>query len=327
MRIFDNEQSYRDYNALHYSLLSAHLSEEIGKDKSNAGMSIGSTLDLLVLSPHLFDSKVVLLDSVPGEKTHIYQFAKLAATGKNKEDVFKHLGIKSPKTLDSFLLSYNKKEGNKLEEAFRENKYIIDLESNIALSSMKSKLKSHFSTADYFDCSEESIIKRSQVGLAVEQSELPWDLNLKANIKILIDLLHIDHENKVICPVDLKYSGQPLKEFKKLYRYRYNYWVQSALYYYVICFFLQYSEEFHQRFGVDATYTVDGFRFAVVNENEAPRVYKVESEKLEVLFGGGIYDNVEYRGVLSLAQDYLYCKEKGMFNYPKEALDSGEIIL
>lgn len=75
--------------------------------------------------------------------------------------------------------------------------------------------------------------------------------------KIMVDALEIDHDSKTIRLYDLKTTSDPEYEFPNNYL-KWNYHIQSKLYYYVVNQILQNSEDFKE-------YKVESFQFIVVN--------------------------------------------------------------
>lgn len=328
MKIFENEKEYRAHNALHYSKLSSFISESMGQDKSHLSLNLGNLLDAHLLT----NQSIKVIKSLPNENTNAFKFAKLVVKGYSQDEAFKLAGIKTPKTLDAFLLKYTSENGPLLEAGLKGEKLVASDADHTEVMAMAQKLKSHFSTGKYFETDDfGNSTCLHQVGIAINQSpfDLPYFNGKDLLFKILLDLLYIDVENKVIKPLDLKYYGKPLKTFvSRIFSRDYNYWIQAVLYYLVLKYIIKHCSPFTLHgFDIDDSYTVDSFRFIVINEKEAPRVFKLEDEFLEVLSEGGEYNNRNYEGLVKVITDYQYAKEKNIINYPVEAIRTGEIVV
>lgn len=108
----------------------------------------------------------------------------------------------------------------------------------------------------------------------------PWDgierfyqLKIKGkwediDLRCMIDLLVVDHKNKIIQPVDLKTSGHPEYKFYQSY-VKWNYNIQQSLYTYLIKQLIATNPEYSE-------YKVMPYKFIVVNKDTCrPEVWEV----------------------------------------------------
>ena len=132
------------------------------------------------------------------------------------------------------------------------------------------------------------------------------------NLKAMIDLLYIDHENKIIIPYDIKTSSQNTYDFNKSFvKFRYD--IQADLYSYLIRKFTSKHKEFNEYKILPFTFIVlspNGHIFAEYNAEE-----NVNSEFYKT--------NMNWRQLYELAQWHL---ANGVTNTTKEIYENGGVL-
>lgn len=292
-----SEKEYRADRSLSYSTIARYNREgfsalpELFRSLDTPALLFGSIVDCLLTSPEDFDKQFIVLE-LPNLTESLLPIAKeLVETFKDKanldcigDEILAEIGSKHGYFVGA---KYDKtrvkriKEG--CEEYFQKAKRVGD--KTIVAKDMYQdawacveELRSNSFTAPFLVSAPfEDIQRLYQLKFRGEYQGIP--------LRIMIDLLLVDHEKKLIIPIDLKTSGKPEYEFKNSYFY-WNYYIQSNLYSYVIKQNIEKDE-------VLKDYTIAPYEFIVISKKtKAPLVWKDSSNFEE---GSLTYDNKEYK--------------------------------
>jgi len=125
--------------------------------------------------------------------------------------------------------------------------------------------------------------------------------------KGMLDILKVDHNKKVIYPVDLKTGEMPVSKFPEI-MLMYGYYIQAALYREAIMNIVNSDPDL-------SGYTVAPFEFLYISKENPnkPLVYVVP-ERMHIASMNGFTDRygTKHKGVMILLKEYYDCKE-GMF--------------
>lgn len=308
------KDNYRKYPAIHYSLLSklskdpkGVLSEE--KDFSD-GITFGDALDILLTQGEKeFEEKycVCKVDKPTGQMgDFVDAFYKLKdsnlayeVAGFKRDSITKVLGrfAKEGEDYYNFLVQ-------------SEGKQVISYEMYMKVLDAISTLKSHPFTEVYFDKPRKGIEIKYQVPLLFKIDD--------SEGKCLLDILVIDHEKKIIYPLDLKSMGDYVNTFPASFM-KWNYYLQASFYTYGL-----------KQLYPD--YTIDNFKFIVISSLQLnkPLIYKCSDEDLLVGELGGVnkITNKKIKGWRQLYEDYLWHLNNNLWEYPREVYENnGEVEL
>ena len=142
-------------------------------------------------------------------------------------------------------------------------------------------------------------------------------------VKGMLDCLIINHNAKLIIPVDLKTGEAPVKDFPMLYT-SYRYYVQGALYKEALKSIVLNDYDL-------AGYVVRPFEFLYISKLNPykPMIFVVEDKMHDdALNGFEDKSGYEYKGVYELLGDYYSCVEDGFCDYTRdEEFNKGRISL
>ena len=141
--------------------------------------------------------------------------------------------------------------------------------------------------------------------------------------KGLLDLLIIDHINKVVKPIDLKTTGKYITDFPKSF-IQFRYYLQAAYYTEAVRYFIKQSPLL---LGVDISdYTIENFSFIVAEKANysLPYIYKCTDNDLYVGEFGGKHREYprHFKGFRQLLRDLKWHTENNYWEMPKEAFES-----
>jgi len=279
------DKEYRSLEIVSYSSLSkladspqSYKASQGDDRKDTPEMILGTVVDMLLTQKDRFDEEVyVMTADKPSVETMLTYCTRLAENG-NTAIAYGASGYKiSP---DAVFKKFEK-EGKAYYEALlaAKGKMIIDADGMFTANQLVTQLTSNPFTKGYFISDSPDVELRFQVSVIWEAQFNPLDGKLikevkTMKVKSMIDVVHIDHANKMITPIDLKTGGEG---FMRSY-WRWKRYLQASMY--TDC--LQFAEWE----GYDlADYEVRPlkFIFADTNLKSAPMIYS--STELDILAG------------------------------------------
>ena len=136
--------------------------------------------------------------------------------GKKDEDIEK-LGAKLNDELSDYLSFMSSVEDHKIFTA-EQSDMLVAIEKNVANNPAANRFLNHSAFSSMEVKSQLAIVCKDVMGL---------------DVKVMIDRMVIDHENKKVYNIDLKTTREDLKNFWMSYK-KYDYHVQQAMYGYVL---------------------------------------------------------------------------------------------
>lgn len=239
------EQEYHDYPCWSHSLIARYATKGFSavstihdKMEPTPAMEFGSLLDCMLTRPEDFDNEYVVIDNeVPAAEKNAIE-ALIAANPKIKslrewtleeiKDITDKAGYQSrwgAQTKFDHLIPYNdyyEKKASGLKA--------VSWSDFDDARKMKSKIWESDCTRDLFkthDTQTKEYIYQAKFKIKYETSLGPVE------IKIMPDLIIVDHENRTVQIIDLKTSAQPAYDFlENFLRFRYD--IEASVYTYVL---------------------------------------------------------------------------------------------
>jgi len=173
-------------------------------------------------------------------------------------------------------------------------------------------LKTHNYTKDLFIESDDIEI--------LTQSTLLY--NFKGYLgKAKLDLIRIDHKNKIIYPYDIKTGSELPTNFENSF-YHFKYYLQAVSYMYALAYLRDQNKELEE-------YKIDSFKFIYISKKlpDCPVIYNVDEKLLSVFFEGWTNSKGEYvKGFKDLVNEYIYYKSNEIYNAEKKVLENNGIL-
>lgn len=224
------------------------------------------------------------------------------------KDICKKLNFKkSPNLKDKFF----EVQLNMVKAMLRGKKYISPDELELA-QTMVATLKSHEYTRDIFRESYDEnieIVKQAIIFFTIRGVE----------VKGMLDIVIVDHKNKVIYPKDLK-TGTFFNFMENFYKYKY--YLQAAMYT-IAVYYIRETVPYFKDFEVAP------FEFIYISrENpELPLIYKMPNKFIEMAAEGWITrTGKEYKGILEIVDDYKWYLENEEFILPRHIAENNGVI-
>lgn len=319
-------------NNISYSLLKAF--DDDGpkslirrKRLSGKGIQFGSLLDdYISLQKEEFNSKYEVLPMAPLEpmvkkvaslirETFALEDMKKIQSDEDLKlkvvELMKLNGLyKSIKTTPTFVKKFNFNDFYKFTESCYLDKELVFISDLIEIQEARGSLFSNKRTKDYFINDYENIY----------QLELNFKYK-KQNVKAILDMVNIDHKNKIIRGVDLKTGTPKPGEFSKNF-FNYRYYMQAAIY----------QEALH-RFNkkmFKGEYTVENFRFLYLcrTDIDNPVIYTTSQKWLDAAWKGfTTYSGYKYRGITELVDEIIWHKDNKLFEHTRKFYENSEVTV
>lgn len=320
-------REYREADALNYSTLAALDSNNPGvvfkedRDREySLAMTKGSLVDCLLFTPDEYDNQFIIKEEAtvsPAIKilidnlldmnleyndTNLLFVAsenKFGGTNWSDETILKRI-----KTDDSREYFEQKKLNTK--------KLIISQEIYDQAANVIEVLKNHEFTSYIFNSDNEVLF----------QVPVYWDeiiinpatnKNVTVKCKALLDIVILDHKNKLLIPIDLKIKSDSKYAFPQSFL-RFKYYLQAAWY--------------SRALLRTKSYKIVNFSFLVTSFDypDPPLIYQCSNETMTIGNYGGEIGNRRVQGIFKLMQDYIWYKETGNINYSRDIYENKGVI-
>lgn len=276
-----SEPEYRADEAISYSMISKFLREGyqsvpvIKESLSTASLTLGSALDCLVTEgSEAYDQKYYISQYNPVNKTEsvieeIYKVSEapnlhfaIETLGEGYlSQIFDMLDFYKGRTL-KYKVSVIEEKSDYYEQlinARKLGKTIINESVNADTIKMYNSMVLNSITNDLFFIQHKGTEKFFQAKFRTIIQDTPF--------RCMFDLLVVNHEKKVIVPVDLKTTSTPLYDFYSSF-IKWNYQIQVRLYTLILKNVLKGTEY--------ENYRITDYLYTVVNKNfSTPVVYSI----------------------------------------------------
>ena len=136
-----------------------------------------------------------------------------------------------------------------------------------------------------------------------------------------IDLLRIDHENKLISIYDIKTGAELPTNFENSF-YFFKYYLQVVSYLIAISYLIFKYDQFKD-------YKIDKFRFIYISKklSNTPCVYEVDEKLVDEFFKGWRNGKGEYvKGFEQLVDEYTFYMENEKFDTEKKVIENNGVL-
>jgi len=154
---------------------------------------------------------------------------------------------------------------------------------------------------------------KNEEGESIFQLSILW--GDKEQFKSRLDLVVLDHENKLIRPFDLKTMGLPVEEFRSSFM-NFRYYIQDAVYTDAV-------EEWRNETYPD--YDIADIENIVISSKEPdnPVLFKVNKDWVAAGKYGFFLGNYRKRGYLELADEVDWHRSNKIYNKSREQVEKG----
>lgn len=211
---------------------------------------------------------------------------------------------------ETFIKKFNYDEFYDYCKELYENKTLVHIREFMKVQEGKNSLYTHEKTRSLFTNNNENIY----------QLEIKFDY-LGQKVKCFLDMVIIDHENKIIKGIDLKTGSPQPEEFMTSY-FKYKYYLQSAIY--------NKALEYYNEKMFNGEYTIDNFRFLYLSKFDLdnPLIYVVSEKWINAgIKGFTTASGYYYKGFDQLVKEITWHKENKIFNLSRDAFEKPEIYL
>ena len=325
-----SEKEYRKYKAASYSALSKLSNEDYSiftesDDTFKRGLSLGSVVDSMIFDDK-FDvyKEYNIVSSIPDFNSD-NAINQLLSYIKDTDTSFVNKSLDELNELSKKIGLWGNIKKDDLRivridtDSFHEGLKFLELESNgkpflltedLALAmKMVEVLRTNKNTKSFFLDDNPNIE-------TVFQGKILFEINGRP-AKSMLDILIIDHENKIIYPVDLKTGAE--KSFYANFN-RYNYPLQAAFYTLAVKALIESTDDLRE-------YKVAPFQFIYISRAmpNKPTVYDMHELYIELGINGWTSTmGVRYKGALELFRDYYWHLDNKVFDTSREEYRRGK---
>lgn len=307
------------------------------EDDTSSGLTLGSLVDTLLTEPEKLREKYWIMTAKKPESPMMQAFINALMNGADTPTAYLNSGynIKYEAVLKKFE-NEGKVYYNLLLAA--KGRELIDFETYISANKIVNDLKTNIFTRKYFEPREGvEILYQVPVIWDFVGSKLPSIYSpITIRAKSLIDITYIDHNEKIIQPIDIKTGAEG---FMKAW-WKYRYYIQGAMYYNALKYILP-----------DDKYRVLNTKFIYADTNgfNSPIIYKMTEDDLYVGTHGyrpktlksygqscscGSRDNhptntevdYKYKGYIRLASEFIWHKENDKWDYSYDVYQSEGVV-
>ena len=329
MYIFKNEKEYRDDPAIHYSQLSALASHPnlltVQEKEDKDYFDFGSMVDSILLEES-FNKKFTIVDekSFPSESIRkiikqcvdhalVHRIDFFDEMEAKAIEIARENGMGGKTWKDERIFKDLKEKGSKYFYTLSgaRGKTLVSKKDHQQATKLVTTLQENRFTSKYFKASKDVELK-PQFGIKTMYRGF--------ECKCLFDMLIIDNKNKVIIPVDLKTTGDDVRNFPKSFL-KFKYYIQAGLYKEIL-------QASIKEMGYE-NYKILSFRFIVINSKGGePIIYPVNDSQHQACLKGGWVKNgmYKFKGVNQLIEELEEHKKLSMYDYPLEVHHNKGIV-
>ena len=140
----------------------------------------------------------------------------------------------------------------------------------------------------------------------------------KFTIRGIIDILTIDHVNKMVYITDLKTGKNPAIEFEDSF-IKWRYYFQGAIYTLA-------SEQILRALGI-RDYKLEKFQFLYISKSDkTPLVYKMTDKWISAAMNGFHINRYVYKGINELIDEIRWCWDNKEYLVPKYIVDNNGVV-
>lgn len=309
------EKEYRKHPAINYSLLSNVAYDPLkvlAESESSDAFTFGSAVDCILTRGYdAFNEEYVTLEKrtdIIGEIVDAV-YDKVKDFGKNladHKDLIEH-------NIDALNYQPRWKPETRVNKIIDEGSLYFESLRLAGDKTILSSLEFHMINKVVSDLENSPyltwLFKPAEGMEVLKQVVIIWNHD-GHECKSLLDFIHIDHNAKIITPVDLKTTGKPVGEFANAFVY-WRYYLQAAFY-----------QEAIISWGMEnyPDYEIDNFKFVVAEKacNHAPLCFEVSNKQLVVGKHGGTLNGKTVKGYDDLIKDLVWHRENGVWNITRD---------
>ena len=187
------------------------------------------------------------------------------------------------------------------------DKILITTEEYMDAIEMVSILKSHKYSKDIIINEYENIYQHK------------FEIEYKGFIvRGILDLISIDHKNKIVYFTDLKTGKNPAIEFEDSF-IKWRYYFQGAIY-------ILASEQILRGLGI-REYKIQDFQFLYISKSDkTPLLYKMTRKWISAAMNGFSINRYVYKGINELIDEVRWCWDNKEYLVPKYIVDNNGVV-
>ena len=331
--LLDSSSSLKEFSLDRKKYYRRYILSESVQDKDNQAITIGKLVETILFESELFDSKFYLSACANPPTEKMLEFVQYLADGtveamddqgnitRSFEDISREAYEKSGYKLkyDAILNKFSGSDAeiyyNELVDVRSKNLLVVSANDVENAERIVQELKSNQFTApivNKVDSVQWEVKKQFQIE-NFEIDGLP--------MKGMLDLVLVDHKNKVVNIFDLKTTFAVESFVSEYYMYRRSY-IQAYVYY-KACLSLTIDKK-HDWYG----YIVEPPKFIVCDSINyySPLIYTLSTDDLNDAYTGFEYKGKQYPGIFEIIDELKWCMSENIWNISKKNYLSGGYV-
>jgi len=321
--IMDSSSSLKEFSQNRKKYHKKYILNEVVEEEDSKASVMGRLVETLLMEDHLFDSKfhMSVISSTPTglmldfvEALYKYTAAATNEDGvltRNFEEICRDahadsgFKIKLDAVLNKFMGSDAEVYYKEIREVRSKGLTVVTTQDVTNAEKIVTELKTNPITAEIVN-----LVNSAQYSVFNQLQVEGYSINGHL-FKSMMDMLHVDHANKVVQVYDLKCTWSVENFYDEYYLYRKAY-IQGYLYFHATSFWAS-----EMGYG---DYTILYPKFIVCDSTNymSPLVYGMSESSMQNAEEGFEYKGRTYPGVYSLIEDLDWAIENDKWNISKE---------
>jgi len=321
--IMDSSSSLKEFSQNRKKYHKKYILNEVVEEEDSKASVMGRLVETLLMEDHLFDSKfhMSVISSTPTglmldfvEALYKYTAAATNEDGvltRNFEEICRDahadsgFKIKLDAVLNKFMGSDAEVYYKEIREVRSKGLTVVTTQDVTNAEKIVTELKTNHATSEIVN-----LVNSAQYSVFNQLQVEGYSINGHL-FKSMMDMLHVDHANKVVQVYDLKCTWSVENFYDEYYLYRKAY-IQGYLYFHATSFWAS-----EMGYG---DYTILYPKFIVCDSTNymSPLVYGMSESSMQNAEEGFEYKGRTYPGVYSLIEDLDWAIENDKWNISKE---------
>jgi hypothetical protein len=327
----DSSSSLKDFSTDRRKYHKKYILNEVVEDEDSKAATMGRMVETLLMEPHLFDERFHLSTCMTTPTGLMLEFVEALykhtaeATADNgtitrsfedlAKDAYTDSGfkIKLDAVLTKFIGSEAEIYYKEIREVRSKGLTVVTTQDITNAEKIVTELKTNPVTADIVNLVND-VQYSVHNQLQVEGYEVFGHM-----FKSMMDLVHVDHANKIVQVYDLKCTWSVENFYNEYYLYRRAY-IQGFLYH-------KAAESWASEMGY-GDYKILYPKFIVCDSTNYmnPLIYAMSDENMQDALNGFEHKGREYPGVAQLIEDLQWALENDKWNISQENYLSNGIV-
>jgi hypothetical protein len=329
-------KDFRAFKGVSYSRLSnlangpQAYKAGLEEDPSSSAISLGTGVDLMLTEPDKFVEEIYVMSAEKPGSELMQNYVETLHKTSDKEAAWKASGFNiSQERVEKKFATEGKQYYDALQTAG--DKKILDVTDMFKANQMVAALKANPFTKKYFIAEDGvELLFQFPITWTIGINEIGTGKIRAVNAKSVLDVIRIDHKNKIIQPIELKTGAEGF--FKSFWRWKR--YLQGSMYHNAVL------DLFWENAPVGEDYKIENIKFVYADTNLIlpPIIYNMTESDLtigrlgryaNVFVGNSQFaysDRLKYKGYVRLVEELDWHQRTNQWDYSYDVYqNNGEV--